>query len=202
MSQKYELQAARIEAVLDRTQGAGPRLAGYGHPALRALRRHRRPWAPGWPRSTTWPRSWPSRWGRGPRGLPRGRRAARRGAARHAARTVELLSLCRRLTHVPPCCAVLGVDEGGIPLLLRLDSPDVAHVLLAGTTGSGKTALARTLLASLAMHNHPGQLAAGADRPQGPRLRPAGRACRTSGVGQGVGAGARAGRRRARQPGG
>jgi DNA segregation ATPase FtsK/SpoIIIE, S-DNA-T family len=29
----------------------------------------------------------------------------------------------------------------------------VAHVLIAGTTGSGKTALARTLLASLAMYN-------------------------------------------------
>ncbi len=77
---------------------------------------------------------------------------------RDTARRVELLPLCRRLPAVPPYCAVLGVDEGGAPLLLRLDSPDVAHVLLAGTTGSGKTALARTLLLSLAMHNHPGQL--------------------------------------------
>jgi S-DNA-T family DNA segregation ATPase FtsK/SpoIIIE len=77
---------------------------------------------------------------------------------RETPRTVELEPLCARLTQVPPCCAVLGVDEGGIPLLLRLDSPDVAHVLVAGTTGSGKTALARTLLASLAMHNHPGHL--------------------------------------------
>jgi S-DNA-T family DNA segregation ATPase FtsK/SpoIIIE len=34
----------------------------------------------------------------------------------------------------------------------------VAHVLVAGTTGSGKTALMRTLLLSLAMHNHPGHL--------------------------------------------
>ena len=29
----------------------------------------------------------------------------------------------------------------------------MAHVLVAGTTGSGKTALARTIVASLAMHN-------------------------------------------------
>ena len=76
---------------------------------------------------------------------------------RETPRTVALLALCGRLAAVPPNCAVLGVDEGGAPLLLRLDSPDVAHVLVAGTTGSGKTALVRTLLVSLAMHNHPGR---------------------------------------------
>ena len=36
---------------------------------------------------------------------------------------------------------------------MRITSPDVTHVLIAGTTGSGKTALARTLLASLAANN-------------------------------------------------
>lgn len=45
--------------------------------------------------------------------------------------------------------AALGIDEDGKPLLLRLDSPDVAHVLVVGTTGSGKTVLARTMLSSL-----------------------------------------------------
>ena len=94
--------------------------------------------------------------------------------------TVTLLALCERLTAVPPFCAVLGIDEGGAPLLLRLDSPDVAHVLVAGTTGSGKTALARALLISLAMHNHPGQLQFALIDPKGRGLgaRPA---CRTSG---------------------
>lgn len=77
---------------------------------------------------------------------------------RDAPRTVALTELCAKLTTVPPNCAVLGVDEGGVPLLLRLDSPDVAHVLLAGTTGSGKTALLRSLLLSLAMQNHPGRV--------------------------------------------
>ncbi len=77
---------------------------------------------------------------------------------RETSRGVELVELCARLSTIPPCCAVLGVEEGGGPLLLRLDSPDVAHVLVAGTTGSGKTALLRTLLLSLAMHNHPGYL--------------------------------------------
>ncbi len=71
---------------------------------------------------------------------------------------MELVELCAKLGTVPACCAVLGVEEGGGPLLLRIDSPDVAHVLVAGTTGSGKTALLRTLLLSLAMHNHPGHL--------------------------------------------
>ncbi|HRJ43731.1 MAG TPA: DNA translocase FtsK [Caldilineaceae bacterium] len=71
---------------------------------------------------------------------------------------VRLLPLCKRLTVVPPASAVLGMDEQGFPLLLRLTAPDVAHVLIAGTTGSGKTALARTLLTSLAMHNRQSQL--------------------------------------------
>ncbi len=77
------------------------------------------------------------------------------------AQGVRLLELCRRLAvegprrqeTVPPFTAVLGLDHEGVPLLLRLPSPNVAHVLIAGTTGSGKTALARTIVASLALHN-------------------------------------------------
>ncbi len=71
---------------------------------------------------------------------------------------VRLLPLCQRLAFMPPTTAVLGVEENGTPLLLRLSAPDVAHVLVAGTTGSGKTALARTLLTSLAMHNKPSEV--------------------------------------------
>jgi S-DNA-T family DNA segregation ATPase FtsK/SpoIIIE len=48
----------------------------------------------------------------------------------------------------------------------------VAHVLLAGTTGSGKTALLRTLLLSLAMYNHPGQLQLVLVDPKGRGLSP------------------------------
>jgi S-DNA-T family DNA segregation ATPase FtsK/SpoIIIE len=77
---------------------------------------------------------------------------------REVPREVGLLELCGRLKAVPPNCAVLGVDEGGVPLLLRLDSPEVAHVLMAGTTGSGKTALLRSVILSLAMHNPAGRL--------------------------------------------
>ena len=76
-------------------------------------------------------------------------------------KVVPLLTLCQRLASqghqgphtVPPITAVLGLDEEGVPLLLRLPSPNVAHVLVAGTTGSGKTALARTIVTSLALHN-------------------------------------------------
>ncbi len=71
---------------------------------------------------------------------------------------VQLLPLAARLTHIPPCTALLGRDAQGTPLLLALASPDVAHVLIAGATGSGKTALARTIVASLAMHSHLGQV--------------------------------------------
>ncbi len=67
--------------------------------------------------------------------------------------TVRLRSLCESLSHVPPLTAVLGVDGDGVPLLLRLPSPEVAHLLVAGTTGSGKTALLRCIVLSLALHN-------------------------------------------------
>ena len=71
---------------------------------------------------------------------------------------VGLLDVCRRLAYAPPCSPVLGLDDKGTPLLLNLPSPDVAHALIAGTTGSGKTALARTMALSLAMHNPQRQL--------------------------------------------
>ena len=63
----------------------------------------------------------------------------------------------RRAAAVPGT-AILGVDGEGVPLLLRLSSPDVAHCLIAGTTGSGKTELARTIIASLILHQKPRDL--------------------------------------------
>ncbi len=73
-------------------------------------------------------------------------------------RRVSFLGVCARLPRVPPVTALLGVDEDAVPVLLRLPSPDVAHVLIAGNTGSGKTALARTMALSLAMFNPPRRL--------------------------------------------
>jgi S-DNA-T family DNA segregation ATPase FtsK/SpoIIIE len=77
---------------------------------------------------------------------------------RETPQTVQLLSLCQRLVDIPACTAVLGLDEEGTPILLRLPSADVAHVLIAGRTGSGKTELARAMIASLAMYNRLGEV--------------------------------------------
>jgi len=72
---------------------------------------------------------------------------------RKKAAPVRLLPLCQQLKNVPSHTAILGLEDNGTPLLLQLTAPDVAHVLIAGTTGSGKTALARALLTSLCMYN-------------------------------------------------
>ncbi len=85
---------------------------------------------------------------------------------------VALLPLCARLAHIPPCAAVIGRDEEGTPLLLALDSPDVAHVLVAGSTGSGKTVLVRAIVASLAAHNNVGQIQFVLADPKGRGLAP------------------------------
>lgn len=91
-------------------------------------------------------------------------RIARQGAAvqievpRPDGQRVSLPQITKKLGGIPRQTAVLGLDESGLPLLLRLSSPEVAHVLIAGTTGSGKTALARSMALSLAMHNRLGDV--------------------------------------------
>lgn len=91
-------------------------------------------------------------------------RISRQGAVlqvdvpREDGKAVRLTNLLQRVQEVPKQTAILGMDETGLPLLLRLPSPDVAHVLIAGTTGSGKTALARSMALSLAMHNRLGEI--------------------------------------------
>ena len=80
---------------------------------------------------------------------------------------ISLWSLCKRLDQIPPHAAMLGIGQDGQPLLLRLASPDVAHALVAGTTGSGKTALARSIALSLAMHNRQGEIQLLIVDPQG-----------------------------------
>ncbi len=66
---------------------------------------------------------------------------------------VRFDALYRRIRHLPALTAILGVDEEGAPLLMKITSPDVAHVLVAGTTGSGKTMLLKTIVLSLALTN-------------------------------------------------
>lgn len=69
---------------------------------------------------------------------------------------IHLLPLLRnvaRHSNLSPVTACIGLAQDGRPLLLRLPSPDVAHMLVAGATGSGKTELMRTILLSLAATN-------------------------------------------------
>ncbi len=92
-------------------------------------------------------------------------RVSRRGAAvdievpRDDPQPVRLLPLYRQLdedgVRIPTTTAVLGLAEDGSPLLIRLPSPDVAHILVAGTTGSGKTVLLQSMILSLALSNPP-----------------------------------------------
>jgi len=91
-------------------------------------------------------------------GVPRCRVYRHEGAIRievprPAGQRVGLLELCRRLRAVPPVTAVLGVGRDGKALLARLPSPDVVHILVSGTTGSGKTEALRAVVASLALLN-------------------------------------------------
>jgi S-DNA-T family DNA segregation ATPase FtsK/SpoIIIE len=120
-------------------------------------------------------------------------RVSRRGATvavevpREDPQPVRLLPLYRQVSDdaasaqpgirkgIPPVTAILGLAEDGAPLLIRLPSPDVAHVLVAGTTGSGKTVLLQTMILSLAMANaQGGGLALVLVDPKGHAFRPFG----------------------------
>lgn len=74
------------------------------------------------------------------------------------AEPVRLLPLLKSLVTLPPLSACLGLAEDGRPLLMRLPAPDVAHVLVAGATGSGKTELMRAMIVSLALTNRQSKL--------------------------------------------
>jgi DNA segregation ATPase FtsK/SpoIIIE, S-DNA-T family len=68
---------------------------------------------------------------------------------------VELLSLLDEVQPIPAATALLGLTDAGVPLLARLSAPEVAHVLVAGTTGSGKSVLLRAMATSLLLTNPP-----------------------------------------------
>ncbi|MCS7062252.1 MAG: DNA translocase FtsK [Anaerolineae bacterium] len=77
---------------------------------------------------------------------------------RESRQPVRLTALMSQLDQTPRYTAVLGLAEDGAPLLARLSAPDVAHALIAGTTGSGKTSLAHTALISLCRTHRPYEL--------------------------------------------
>jgi len=70
-------------------------------------------------------------------------------------RAVDFLTLLPEVLPLPASAVLLGLTDEGAPLLVRLASPEVAHILVAGTTGSGKSALLRTLAASVVLGHAP-----------------------------------------------
>lgn len=72
---------------------------------------------------------------------------------------VRLLPLVQRVADVvPPITATLGLDTESTPLLLRLNSPEVDPVMVAGDRASGKSSLLRGMALSMALHNSPERL--------------------------------------------
>ena len=111
-----------------------------------------------------------------------GCRVSRRGAAvaievpRDDPQPVRLLSLFHQVNDgcwaVPDNTAILGLAEDGAPLLIRLPSPEVGHILVAGATGAGKTVLLQAIALSLAMANPPQRLSLVLIAPRGDAFGP------------------------------
>jgi S-DNA-T family DNA segregation ATPase FtsK/SpoIIIE len=68
---------------------------------------------------------------------------------------VTLLGLLPEVLPLPVSAAVLGLTDEGLPLLARLAAPEVTHILIAGTTGSGKSVLMQSIAASLVLTHSP-----------------------------------------------
>jgi S-DNA-T family DNA segregation ATPase FtsK/SpoIIIE len=59
---------------------------------------------------------------------------------------------------LPPVTAALGLNTDGDLYTLNLLAPEITHVLIAGSTGCGKTELLRSILLSLCLYNRQSQL--------------------------------------------
>jgi len=71
---------------------------------------------------------------------------------------IHLLNLLQDVSMFPPVTALLGLNLDGELFTLPLMAPEVTHVLIAGTTGCGKTELLRSLILSLALNNRQAHL--------------------------------------------
>ena len=89
---------------------------------------------------------------------------AREGAAIHIdvprddIQAVLFHGLMQHIGELAPYTALVGLDMDGAPLALRLSSPSVAHLLVAGTTGGGKSNFLRSLILSIAQNTPPDML--------------------------------------------
>lgn len=78
--------------------------------------------------------------------------------AQPADQPVNLLDLLAVIPPLPPMTAALGWSEDDRPVVIDLTTAEASHVLVAGTKGSGKTVLLRSIALSLALNNKPSQL--------------------------------------------
>lgn len=69
-----------------------------------------------------------------------------------------LSELMDRLGPLPPCSALMGVCEDGLPFLLDLADPSPGSILVIADEGSGKTSLLRAILTSASALNRPEQV--------------------------------------------
>lgn len=71
---------------------------------------------------------------------------------------VCLSSLLNKYPEVAPYHAIIGLRDDGTPLMINMASSATPHMLISGTTGSGKTVLAQTIITSLTHLNKPHRL--------------------------------------------
>ena len=72
--------------------------------------------------------------------------------------------------HAGPLMAWLGLDLGGKPVYI--DLARMPHLLIAGSTGTGKSVCLNALLASILLRSTPDEPADDPDRPQEGRAQP------------------------------
>lgn len=77
---------------------------------------------------------------------------------RETRKPVRLSALMTANPSMPPFTAVLGLADDGAALMASIAAPEVSHLLIAGSTGSGKTSLAQSAVLSLCMRHRPSQL--------------------------------------------
>lgn len=68
---------------------------------------------------------------------------------------IWLSGLIDKYNELPPYHAIAGLRDDGTPLAVNLTSTATPHMLISGTTGSGKTVLAHTIITSLTALNKP-----------------------------------------------
>ena len=71
---------------------------------------------------------------------------------------VSFPALMEYVGELQPYTALIGMDADATALVLRFDSPAVAHALIAGTTGSGKSNFLRSVALSMAQNTSPDAL--------------------------------------------